>query len=308
MSGHALESAGIYELGEITPERMGLPDKSKKKIHATAVKGIIIRVTKDIYPHIVGAIQPVLNHLGHEGHWTTGSAGSWHPKHPWYELGSIKTSAGDIDVHVNAEGIRQKLGQPKGADETAIRSAFADYLRKTFTIVTQTGEQVHIAYPAKKTVPVPALGTELPAYYQIDFPTTVNADTTYKHHEHEYAKEYDWDGQDQQMAMASLVNSIPGHPEKTHLYHGMGGALKNRGSGEVQERDVNSIAKKVFNDPRATQEWTATVDRILSHLPGGLDNPRLAQFRGDMQKKYPERFLKEGTVDWFKSIRGKLAI
>ena len=110
------------------------------------------------------------------------------------------------------------------------------------------------------------------------------------------------------MAMSSLINSLPGHPEKAHLYHGMGGALKNRGTGEVQDRDVNSIAKKVFNDPNATQDWTATVDRILNHLPGGINSPRLAQFRGDMQKKYPDLVLTEGTADWFRSIQRKLGV
>jgi hypothetical protein len=39
-----------------------------------------------------------------------------------------------------------------------------------------------------------------------------------------------------------------------------------------------------------------------------MENPRLAQFKGDMQKKYPDRFLKEGSVDWFKLISRKLAI
>jgi hypothetical protein len=39
---------------------------------------------------------------------------------------------------------------------------------------------------------------------------------------------------------------------------------------------------------------------------GGIDSPRLAQFRDDMAKKYPQ--LKEGSVDWFKAIKEKLAI
>jgi len=307
MSGYALEPAGIYGLEEIQ-KRINLPAGNKKLINPEFVKGVIVRVTKEAYPDIVSKIEPLLNQLGHAGHWTTGSAGSWHPKHPWYQMGSIKTSAGDIDVHVNADAIRQKLGQPKGADEKAIRSAFAEYLKKTFPAVTQTGEQVHVAYPSGNSVMVPELGRELPSYYQLDFPTTMHADTTYKHHEHEYAKDYKWDGQDQQFAMASLANSIPGHAEKTHLYYGMGGALKHRGTGEVQERDINAIAKRLFNDPNATQDWLATVDRILSHLPGGLDNPRLAQFKGDMQKKYPDRFIKEGTADWFKVISQKIAI
>jgi hypothetical protein len=308
MSGYALEPAGIYGQKEITAERLGLPDSSKKKINPDNIRGVIIRVTKDAYPEIVKNIQPVLSSLGHEGHWTTGSAGSWNPKHPWFKLGSVKKDAGDIDVHVNAEAIRQKLKQPKGADEKAIRAAFAQHLKQSFEYVTQTGEQVHVAYPSGQNVFVEALGMEVPAFYQIDFPTTMHADTTYRHHEHEYAKDYKWDGQDQQMAISSLTNSKPGHPDKAHLYYGMGGALKNRGTGEVQERNIDAIAQRIFADPNANQEWLATVDRILDHLPGGINSPRLAQFRADMTKKYPDRFIKEGTVDWFANLRSKLNV
>jgi hypothetical protein len=39
---------------------------------------------------------------------------------------------------------------------------------------------------------------------------------------------------------------------------------------------------------------------------GGIDSPRLQQFRDDMAKKYPQ--LKEGSVDWFKAIRQKITI
>jgi len=307
MSGFALEPAGLYGIEEIN-RRTKLAPTDKKYINPENIKGVIIRVKREVFPHIVSHIEPILTKLGHGGHWTTGSAGSWHEKHPWFKLGSIKQDTGDIDVHVNAAKLTKALGLKKDADEKAIRAALAQNLKQHFPAVTQTGEQVHVAYPAGQTVHIPEADNDIPAYYQVDFPTTFNADTTYRHHEHEYAKPYQWDGQDQQLAMASLVNSMPNEPEKTHLYHGFGGALKHRSTGEVKERDIDAIAKKVFNDPKASQEWTATVDRILSHLPDGINNPRLAQFRADMQKKYPDRALQEGTVDWFKAISQKLRI
>ena len=86
----------------------------------------------------------------------------------------------------------------------------------------------------------------------------------------------------------------------------MGGALKNRVSGEVIERNVDKLAQFIFQDPKADQDWLATVDRILQHLPQGIKNPRLAQWRGDMAKKYPH--MKEGSTDWFKAIKQKLAV
>lgn len=308
MSGFALEPAGLYGLEELTPERLGPNAKPKKKINPDAVKGIIVRIPRAEYESIVGEVQPVLDALGTKGHWTSGSAGSWHPSHPYYKAGSVKTTAGDIDIHISSKEIAPHLGLDATADDGQIRVAFANYLKQHFDFITQTGEQVHLGIPTEHEIDVPALGKKLPAFYQVDFPTTEHAATTVKHHEHDYEKDYDWDGQDQQFALASLANSVPEHLERTFLYYGMGGSLKNRANGEVIERDIHKIAQRLFNNPQANQDWLATVDRILQHIPQGIDNPRLAQFKGDMMKKYPERFLKEGTADWFRLISQKIAL
>jgi len=308
MSGFALEPAGLYGLEELNPERLGPNAKPKKKIDPDNVKGIIVRIPRAEYEGVVNQVQPVLDALGTKGHWTSGSAGSWHPSHPYYKAGSVKTTAGDIDIHISSKEIAPHLGLDATADDGQIRVALANYLKQTFDSVTQTGEQVHLGIPTEHEIDVPILGKKLPAYYQVDFPTTEHAATTVKHHEHDYEKDYDWDGQDQQFALASLANSVPDHLEKTFLYYGMGGSLKNRANGEVVERDIHKIAQRLFNNPQANQDWLATVDRILAHIPQGIDNPRLAQFKGDMMKKYPERFLKEGTADWFRLISQKIAL
>lgn len=302
MSGFALEPAGLYGLEEINATRLGPTATPKKKIDPSNIKGIIVRIPKESYDSLVQQVQPVLDQLGTTGHWTSGSAGSWHPSHPYYNMGSVKTTAGDIDIHISSKEIAPKLGLGPEADDKQIRVAFAQYLKQHFDSITQTGEQVHLGIPAGYNVDVPTLGTQLPAYFQIDFPTTEHAATTVRHHEHDYAADYEWDGQDQQFALASLANSIPDHLEKSFLYYGMGGSLKNRANGEVVERDIHKIAQRLFADPAANQDWLATVDRILQHIPDGIDNPRLAQFKADMQKKYPDRMIKEGTVDWFRKM------
>ena len=227
MSGFALEPAGLYGLEELNPERLGDSAKPKKKINPDAVKGIIVRIPRTEYDNIVKQVQPVLDQLGTKGHWTSGSAGSWHKDHPYYNKGSVKTTAGDIDIHISSKEIAPHLGLDATADDGAIRVALANYLKQHFDAVTQTGEQVHLGIPTGKEVDVPALGTSVPSYYQVDFPTTEHAATTVKHHEHEYDKDYEWDGQDQQFALASLANSVPNHLERTFLYYGMGGSLKN---------------------------------------------------------------------------------
>jgi hypothetical protein len=308
MSGFALEPAGLYGIEELNNSRLGSTAKPKKKINPDSVQGVIVRIPRAEYESIVNQIQPVLDALGTKGHWTSGSAGSWHQSHPYYKAGSVKTTAGDIDIHISSKEIAPKLGLDDNAEDGQVRAAFANYLKQTFDAVTQTGEQVHLGIPTEHQIEVPALGKRLPAFYQVDFPTTEHAATTVKHHEHDYEKDYDWDGQDQQFALASLANSIPQHLERTFLYYGMGGSLKNRADGEVIERDIHKIAQKLFANPQANQDWLATVDRILQHIPQGIDNPRLAQFKGDMQKKYPERFLKEGSADWFRLISQKITI
>jgi hypothetical protein len=308
MSGFALEPAGLYGIEELNDTRLGDTAKPKKKIDPTNVKGIIVRIPREAYDSIVKQVQPVLDELGTKGHWTSGSAGSWHPSHPYYKMGSVKTTAGDIDIHISSKEIAPKLGLDANADDGQVRAAFAQHLKQSFDAVTQTGEQVHLGIPTGEEVDVPALGTGVASYYQVDFPTTEHASSTVKHHEHDYAKDYKWDGQDQQFALSSLANSVPNNLEKTFLYYGMGGSLKNRADGEVLERDIHKIAQRLFNDPNANQDWLATVDRILAHIPQGIDNPRLAQFKGDMQKKYPERFLKEGSADWFRLISQKITL
>ena len=308
MSGYALEPAGLYGIEELNDSRLGPTAKPKKKINPENVRGIIVRIPREKYDSIVKQVQPVLDDLGTKGHWTSGSAGSWHPSHPYYKMGSVKTTAGDIDIHISSKEIAPKLGLDDSADDGQIRVALANYLKQHFDAVTQTGEQVHLGIPSGDEVEVPALGTSLPTYYQVDFPTTEHAATTVKHHEHDYAKDYEWDGQDQQFALASLANSVPDHLERTFLYYGMGGSLKNRANGEVIERDIHKIAQRLFNNPQANQDWLATVDRILQHIPNGIDNPRLAQFKGDMMKKYPDRFLKEGSADWFRHISQKITL
>jgi hypothetical protein len=308
MSGFALEPAGLYGIEELNNTRLGSTAKPKKQIKPEMIRGVIVRIPREAYDSVVKQVQPVLDALGTKGHWTSGSAGSWHQDHPYYKMGSVKTTAGDIDIHISSKEIAPKLGLDASADDGQIRVALAQYLKQSFDSVTQTGEQVHLGIPSGHEVDVPALGKKLPAFYQVDFPTTEHAATTVKHHEHDYAKDYQWDGQDQQFALASLANSIPNHLEKTFLYYGMGGSLKNRANGEVVERDIHKIAQQLFANPQANQDWLATVDRILQHIPQGIDNPRLAQFKGDMQKKYPERFLKEGTADWFRLISQKIAL
>jgi hypothetical protein len=80
--------------------------------------------------------------------------------------------------------------------------------------------------------------------------------------------------------------------------------LQDRATGKVITHNIDKVAEIVLGKG-ATADMLGNVEAMIAAV-GGIDSPRLAQFRDDMAKKYPQ--LTEGSVDWFKSIKQKLAI
>lgn len=262
-------------------------------------KGVIIRVTPEIYHHIRSEIEPMLQELGDVGHWKTGSSGSWHPEHRYASKGTHRADSGDIDIWLDADKIKQANNLPHEVALPDVKQVVSDKFNATY-IVAKAAE-VHMAFPAEKEV------NGLPAYYQVDFFVRHKAHTVAAHHEHDYSiKDTPYKGVDQQMAIASLVNTIPGYPERSFQYNGMGGELKDRATGKLVTQDLEDLVP-LLKVPGLTVDDTGNVEGILAKLPGGIDNPRMAQFKADMAKKNATK-LKEGSPDWFKIISRKLAI
>lgn len=260
--------------------------------------GVLVRLTKEQFLQIKKQLQPILSSLGDPGFWRSGGAGSFDPEHRFAKKGTTKLDSGDVDVFIDTNLIKGKLGLPKEADDKAVRVALAKFMSDKFP-TTQIGKNVHIGLPTGQEV------EGLPAYFQVDLMTMQDAHEIGQHHEHDYSvKDTPYKGVDQQLAVSSLVNTIPGHPPRTFQYDGFGGALKNRATGEVVTKNVDKIAEIILGKG-ATADDLGNAESIIAKV-GGIDNPRLAQFRDDMAKKYPE--LKEGTADWFKSIRQKLTV
>ena len=280
MSGSALKKLGIDALAN-NPE-----------------KGVLVRLSPKQYLQIKKQLQPVLAALGDSGFWRSGGAGSFDPEHRFASKGTTKIDSGDVDVFLDTDKIKDNLGLPQDADDGAVRKALAKHMSEHYPTL-QIGKNVHIGFP---------VGQEIegrPAYFQVDLMTMQHAHEIGRHHEHDYSvKDSKYGGQDQQFAMASLVNTIPGHPPRTFQYNGFGGALQRRDTGEVVTRDIDKIAEIILG-PGHTSDELGNVESIINAV-GGIDSPRLAQFRDDMAKKYPE--LKEGSVDWFRSITKKLSI
>jgi hypothetical protein len=280
MSGNALKKLGIDAL-ENNP-----------------TNGVLVRLTKEQFLQIKQQLQPVLNGLGDPGFWRSGGAGSFDPEHRFAKKGTTKLDSGDVDVFVDTDKIKKALGLQDDADDKAVRVALAGHMSKKFP-TTQIGKNVHIGLPTGAEI------EGLPAYFQVDLMTMKNAHAIGQHHEHDYSrKDSPFKGVDQQLAVSSLVNSIPGHPPKTFQYDGFGGALKNRATGEVVTHDIDELARIILG-PKATADDLGSPESIIDAV-GGINSPRLAQFRDDMAKKGVN--LQEGTVDWFKSIRQKIAI
>ena len=283
MSGSALRKLGISTLDDQD---------------SPPTKGVLVRLSPKQFLEVKNGLQPILDALGDAGFWRSGGAGSFDPEHRFAHKGTSKIDSGDVDVFIDTDAIKHKLGLMQGADDKAVRAALAKHMSQHFPTL-QIGKNVHIGYP---------MGAEiqgLPAYFQVDLMTMQHAHEIGRHHEHDYSvKDSPYGGQDQQFALASLVNTIPGHPPRTFQYNGFGGALQNRATGEVITRDIDKIAEIVLGKG-ATADDLGNVESMIAKV-GGINSPRLQQFRDDMAKKYPH--LKEGSVDWFKSIRTKLAI
>ena len=284
MSGNALKKLGI-DTADNNP-----------------TNGVLVRLTPQQYLQVKQGLQPVLEALGDSGFWRAGGAGSFDPEHRYAHKGTSKIDSGDVDVFLDTTLIKKKLKLDPAMDDAGVRKVLGQHMAKHYPM-NPIGKNVHIGYPMGKDVDTP--NGPLPAYFQVDLMTMEHAHEIGQHHEHDYSvKDSPYGGQDQQYAMSSVINTIPGHPPKTFQYNGFGGALQNRATGEVITRNIDKVAELALGKG-ATADDLGNVESIIAKV-GGIDSPRLEQFRADMAKKYPQ--LKEGSVDWFKAIRTKLAI
>jgi len=280
MSGSALKKLGIDALAN-SPE-----------------KGVLVRLSPQQYLEIKKQLQPVLAALGDAGFWRAGGAGSFDPEHRYAHKGTSKLDSGDVDVFIDTARLKQKLKLDPNMDDGAVRKVLAQHMAKHYPTI-QIGKNVHIGFPTGGEV------EGKPTYFQVDLMTMANAHEIGGHHEHDYSvKNSPYGGQDQQYALSSLVNSIPGHPPRTFQYNGFGGALQDRATGKVITHDIDKVAEIVLGKG-ATAEMLGNVESMIAAV-GGINSPRLAQFRDDMAYKYPHMI--EGSTDWFKAIKEKLAI
>ena len=280
MSGNALKKLGI------------------DNVENNPTKGVLVRLTPAQFLEVKRALVPVLTSIGDPGFWRAGGAGSFDPEHRYAHKGTNKIDSGDVDVFIDTNRVKHKLKLDAGTDDTGVRKAILHHMSQHYPAL-QIGKNVHIGFPTGQEI------NNLPTYFQVDLMCMEHAHEIGQHHEHDYSvKDTPYTGQDQQMAMASIINTIPGHAPRTFQYNGFGGALQNRATGEVITRDIDKVAEIALGQG-ATAEDLGNAESIIARV-GGINIPRLEQFRADMAKKYPQ--LTEGSIDWFKLISQKLAI
>ena len=280
MSGNALKKLGI-DNAENNP-----------------TKGVLVRLSPEQFLEVKRALVPVLTSIGDPGFWRAGGAGSFDPEHKYAHKGTTKIDSGDVDVFIDTNHVKHKLKLDANTDDAGVRKAILQHMSQHYPAL-QIGKNVHIGFPTGQEI------NGLPTYFQVDLMCMEHAHEIGQHHEHDYSiKGTPYTGQDQQMAMASIINTIPGHPPRTFQYNGFGGALQNRATGEVITRNIDKVAEIALGKG-ATAEDLGNAESIIAAV-GGINSPRLEQFRADMAKKYPQ--LKEGTVDWFKLISQKIAV
>jgi hypothetical protein len=280
MSGNALKKLGI-DNAENNP-----------------TKGVLVRLSPAQFLEVKRALVPVLTSIGDAGFWRAGGAGSFDPEHRYAHKGTTKIDSGDVDVFIDTNRVKHKLKLDASTDDAGVRKAILHHMSQHYPAL-QIGKNVHIGFPTGQEI------DSLPTYFQVDLMCMEHAHEIGQHHEHDYSvKDTPYTGQDQQMAMASIINTIPGHAPRTFQYNGFGGALQNRATGEVITRDIDKVAEIALGKG-ATAEDLGNAEAIIAKV-GGINSPRLEQFRADMAKKYPQ--LKEGSIDWFKVISQKLAI
>jgi hypothetical protein len=280
MSGNALKKLGI-DYADNNP-----------------TMGVLVRLSPAQFLEVKHGLIPVLESIGDTGFWRAGGAGSFDPEHKYAHKGTTKIDSGDVDVFIDTTLVKKKLKLDPKMDDAGVRKVIAQHMAKHYPM-NPIGKNVHIGYPAGSEI------NGLPTYFQVDLMIMEHAHEIGRHHEHDYSvKDTPYTGQDQQMAMASIINTIPGHPPRTFQYNGFGGALQNRATGEVITRDVDKVAELALGAGH-TSDDLGNAESIIAAV-GGINSPRLEQFRADMAKKYPH--LKEGSIDWFKLISQKLGI
>ena len=306
MSKNALKSVGIGTFDDAS---------------FTPTKGVIIDIPKADYPELKKQVQAYLHSLGDTGFWKAGGGGSFDPEHPdqveidpatGKPYGTTKEVSGDIDVFMDSDLIKKKLGLDPKLSDVDVKSEVLAHTHKVYPS-TKGGNGVHLAWPA------PGKTKGMPNYYQIDLMIMKNAHQIGEHHMHSYRhKNSPYKGVDQQLAMSSLINSHPDYEPKELQYHGFGGKVQHRATKQVLSPDNQDYTDIIHSaelalGPGATWRNISSVEDIIDWFSkeGGINHPRLAQLKADLERKKAEmtkKKLKEGTADWFKHISQNLSI
>jgi hypothetical protein len=169
MRAHELYAGLVVEMSQNAAARMG---------------AAVHRITQPEFLKIKSKLDPILKKAGvippgWEEAWTMGSAGSWDPKHPYYDPNSKKMDAGDVDVMLDAESLAAAFPAKTLRDSKVL---FAKYLEDLG--ILNNGA-------ALNTV-VPVGGKD----FQVDLIVKPNAPSAIRGHQMDYAADPTMRGSD----------------------------------------------------------------------------------------------------------------
>jgi len=185
-------------------------------------------ITQEIFNTIKNELSTLLTSNNYENYWTCGSSGMFDENYP-YQINHNK-KVNDIDVFVNCID-KKKL-------ELLLLENNYDLL--------QTGNIIHILYKY---------------YYQIDLICIENSYDAYKHHIHDYNSNYS--GSTKVKLLSDMINNIDGFEKKYFQYYAIGGELRIRELGIVLTRDIDEVARYIFENENVNGYDLRNVESIM---------------------------------------------
>jgi hypothetical protein len=206
-----------------------------------------------------------------------------------------KASSGDMDLMVDAE---QVLKATATKDEKSARASLKNYVLDRGYGAAQTGINVHIKVPNGDK------------FAQVDIMLVKNAGQVSKFHQHDYSVEdTPYKGVHKHILLSSIAKETKTneHPNGM-MWSGFQGLFSRGPDGKKADlisQDSDEVAV-ILLGPSATGRDLGSVEKILSKLPQGINDPRAQHAISDENWPKKNESYQVGTNEWFRAMMERL--